>query len=988
MEKGKVLEQLLPELSSFLEIIDQEPLGTTARRKQQLIQTFIQQLKSSSGDDGEYMYMNSISPTLKTLIAERASASANEESAGPSPLKTPTSRTLPRPKLPLPRIPELPTPMSQTAWEGSQVCREFRTVLAGSAESRLPLAVALLPAKDPEEGFPSSPEDHYEEAVSFESGILPEFNHFFDCTSPATASSVDAEGCYEDATYPPTPNSTTPDNRDDSDALSSSYESYEEEEDDGKGQRSTPQWPPPEASLGLAQGSRMCAFMLRKKRFGQWAKQLCVLRGDRLLCYKNSRQKSPQLELALGGCTVAYAVKSGRRKTRHEIRISRADSDPLVLAAASREHAEHWRQVLQEICDPENKTAVAAAAAAAEASGTLPRAKEELEKRCSLETPGSDAESIVTVSSGEGLPSDADGKDGSKAARPGWSLGKATGKRLTQIIGRRQKKKELPESPQRSARGGGSSGDGGGGVGGAGDADASGCLSVLTESGWQECWGSLEGSTLFLGSGGGGGVGGAKGEPPAGSIALHGCRLAPGLVPKHPLAFRLLRGDKEVATLEAASWVETGRWVGLLLATTGCGTEPESLLYEHVDTETSSRFLHAAKLSRGIKVRQASSPNVYTDGPPCRSRDHSPSDDPYENLTRDGALALAATAGGALRSASDGPRDPATPEERAPSECPSVPPAPTPCGTDSGGGDDDDAGLRELAEEIMRDIGGRLLHDPGDYLSIARGLEGGGGGGGGGGAGSSRQWDAATGEGHERDSPAPGDKETERNSCDVDSCSSSTTSSSSCCADASGARGDAPRDKDGKRRAALLAEPSLGQRYGRRRVEADAARLQAEALELQRRRQDVRSRLSELRRERREAREAPEARQGDGGASGETEAAALRLLEERCRACEGERVDLELRLIEVMERLKHALSGGPSLGLTISPRPAERDAVPQVPDGRRRDSLCCDTADSEVRLLPVNSQAAMRRRPLSIYALACSGAVLQKAKEWETKKGT
>uniref|UniRef100_S4RHL3 PH domain-containing protein n=1 Tax=Petromyzon marinus TaxID=7757 RepID=S4RHL3_PETMA len=259
----------------------------------------------------------------------------------------------------------------------------------------------------------SSPEDHYEEAVSFGSGILPEFNHFFD----------------------------------DSDALSSSYESYEEEDDDGKGQRSTPQWPPPEASLGLAQGSRMCAFMLRKKRFGQWAKQLCVLRGDRLLCYKNSRQKSPQLELALGGCAVVYAVKSGRRKTRHEIRISRADSDPLVLAAASREHAEHWRQVLQEICDPENKMAVAAAAATGEASGTPPRAKEELEKRCSLETPGSDAESIVTVSSGEGLPSDADGKDGSKAARPGWSLGKATGKRLTQIIGRRQKKKELPESP-------------------------------------------------------------------------------------------------------------------------------------------------------------------------------------------------------------------------------------------------------------------------------------------------------------------------------------------------------------------------------------------------------------------------------------------------------------------------------------------------------------------------------------------------------------
>lgn len=69
----------------------------------------------------------------------------------------------------------------------------------------------------------------------------------------------------------------------DSDALSSSYESYDEEEEDCKGQKMQHQWPSEEASMDLVKDARICAFLLRKKRFGQWTKLLCVIKEQKLL---------------------------------------------------------------------------------------------------------------------------------------------------------------------------------------------------------------------------------------------------------------------------------------------------------------------------------------------------------------------------------------------------------------------------------------------------------------------------------------------------------------------------------------------------------------------------------------------------------------------------------------------------------------------------------------------------------------------------------
>lgn len=71
--------------------------------------------------------------------------------------------------------------------------------------------------------------------------------------------------------------------------MSSSYESYDEEEEDGKGKKTRHQWPSEEASMDLVKDAKICAFLLRKKRFGQWSKLLCVVKDTKLLVTRGGR---------------------------------------------------------------------------------------------------------------------------------------------------------------------------------------------------------------------------------------------------------------------------------------------------------------------------------------------------------------------------------------------------------------------------------------------------------------------------------------------------------------------------------------------------------------------------------------------------------------------------------------------------------------------------------------------------------------------------
>uniref|UniRef100_A0A3Q4BGS5 Actin filament-associated protein 1-like 2 n=1 Tax=Mola mola TaxID=94237 RepID=A0A3Q4BGS5_MOLML len=128
----------------------------------------------------------------------------------------------------------------------------------------------------------------------------------------------------------------------DGEAVSSSYESYDEEDvSRGKSPSAQHQWPSAEASIELMKDSRICAFLWRKKWLGQWAKQLCVIKDHRLLCYKSSKEQTPLLDVSLLGCSVVYKEKQLKRK-EHKLKIIPVGGEAIVLALQSKEQTEQW----------------------------------------------------------------------------------------------------------------------------------------------------------------------------------------------------------------------------------------------------------------------------------------------------------------------------------------------------------------------------------------------------------------------------------------------------------------------------------------------------------------------------------------------------------------------------------------------------------------------------------------------------------------------
>ncbi|XP_074130186.1 actin filament-associated protein 1 isoform X7 [Sminthopsis crassicaudata] len=211
----------------------------------------------------------------------------------------------------------------------------------------------------------SLPEGYYEEAVPLSPGKAPE---------------------YITSNY-------------DSDAMSSSYESYDEEEEDGKGKKTRHQWPSDEASMDLVKDAKICAFLLRKKRFGQWTKLLCVIKDTKLLCYKSSKDQQPHMELPLHGCSITYIPKDSKKK-KHELKITHQGTDALVLAVQSKEQAEQWLKVIKEVYNN-----CSGAVDSDGPSSSSPVHKTELEKKLSSERPSSDgeggAENGITMCNGK-----------------------------------------------------------------------------------------------------------------------------------------------------------------------------------------------------------------------------------------------------------------------------------------------------------------------------------------------------------------------------------------------------------------------------------------------------------------------------------------------------------------------------------------------------------------------------------------------------------
>ncbi|KAJ1126698.1 hypothetical protein NDU88_005104 [Pleurodeles waltl] len=500
-----VLEQLIPELNLLLELLDQEYLSTSAREKTTAVSSILQKLQPPAGDELNFTYVNTASLRNGTSFVESLFNDFDCD------------------------LQELQNMKDDEEDESEeQPCKMSPSVPVD--------APPPLPTTPP-------PEDYYEEADPLGPGKSPEYITSHNSSSPPN--SIE-DGYYEDAdnNYPLTRiNGETKVSYNDSDGMSSSYESYDEEDEDGKAQRTTHQWPSEEASMDLVRDCRICAFLLRKKRFGQWAKQLTVIKENKLLLYKSSKDQQPHMELPLTLCGVTYVPKDGRRK-KHELRFSLPGTEALVLAVQSKEQAEEWLKVIREVSspglggtEPQNSPAL--------------RHKLYLDKRLSHEKQTSDSDSMVN---GDNCTLNSR-REHAKVKRSGLaelkgSVSRAAGRKITRIISF-SKRKPSPEDTQTSST--------------EEDIPCCGYLNVLVNRCWKERWCRLKGETWPW--------------------------------TQTPLCTAYPAQRAGGVGFGGSSSEEMGRWLGLLLAETGAQTVPEALHYDYVDVETIANIVTAVRHS-------------------------------------------------------------------------------------------------------------------------------------------------------------------------------------------------------------------------------------------------------------------------------------------------------------------------------------------------------------------------------------------------------
>ncbi|XP_073503973.1 actin filament-associated protein 1 isoform X2 [Phyllobates terribilis] len=717
------------------------------------------------------------------------------------------------------------------------------------------------------------------------------------------------EGYYEEA-VPLSPDY-------DSDAMSSSYESYDEEEEDGKGQKKRLQWPSEEASMFLVKDAKICAFLLRKKRFGQWTKLLCVIKENKLMCYKSSKDQQPQMELLLNGCSVSYVPKDGKKK-KHELKITHQGTDALVLAVQSEEQAEQWLKVMKEACSSFGGTVDSDGH-----SSSSPVPKTEVEKKLS-ERPSSDGE--CNVENGTAMVNGKEPvkrkKSGTKTEAKG-AVTKVTGKKITKIIGLGKKKPSTDEQTSSAEE----------------DVPTCGYLNVLSNNRWRERWCRVKDHKLIF----------HKDRTDLKthivSIPLRGCEVIPGLDSKHLLTFRLLRNGQEVAVLEASSSENMGRWIGILLAETGSSTDPGALHYDYIDVDTTANVIQTAKQSFCFMNRRVISTNPYREAPtngyscpsgaalhyddvPCINGLWRPDED-YSYNRQKGEEVL---------------YDEADVYDNLPSPKIFARNLPT-----------DKKPNRFSSEKLS----------PNHYKSPV--------------SSSSLSSASVTNHSPNTGRASPGSASQLR--------SKKPPIASNGIASKSRIAGIQPRKPLPASTVKRSSSNAEQYKYGKNRVEADAKRLQLKEEELLKKKEALRNRLAQLRKEKRDTKAAIEANAGRKSQAMLED--KLKKLEEECKVKETERVNLELELTEVKENLKKAMAGGITLGLAIEPK--NGTSRPQSPVLRHRTVenspiSSCDTSDAECSL-PVNSATALKRQPAA-HNSPVRGHVLRKAKEWEQKNGT
>ncbi|XP_077047881.1 actin filament-associated protein 1-like 2 isoform X3 [Agelaius phoeniceus] len=171
------------------------------------------------------------------------------------------------------------------------------------------------------------------------------------------------------------------------DSDSSHYESYgeeeEEEEEEAVKDRAHYLRCSAEAEPPGRPEPQLCGFLWRKRWLGQWAKQLFIVREHVLLCFRCAADLQPVLELDLRGCRVTAKDKRGK-KMPHALKVTGTAGEVLVIGFQSRQQAEDWRKVIEEVSSdaPSGLAALSVPAPPSSRLSRLGKEEEEDENRC------------------------------------------------------------------------------------------------------------------------------------------------------------------------------------------------------------------------------------------------------------------------------------------------------------------------------------------------------------------------------------------------------------------------------------------------------------------------------------------------------------------------------------------------------------------------------------------------------------------------------
>ncbi|XP_068113502.1 actin filament-associated protein 1-like 2 isoform X2 [Hyperolius riggenbachi] len=679
---------------------------------------------------------------------------------------------------------------------------------------------------------------------------------------PVPNTKVDVqEGYYEEAEpYDASIN-------EDGEPVSSSYESYDEDENLKKS-AAQHQWPSTEASIELMKDALICAFLWRKKWLGQWAKQLCVIRDNRLLCYKSSKDHSPQLDISLVGCSVTHKEKQVRKK-EHKLKITPASSDVIVLGMQSKDQALQWLKVIQDVSGIQTDPVP-------EISLTTPDTPRSTQNKGDVTDRYSAASE--SGSSTDGHPETTDVKEVKKKG--------TSGLKLSNLMNLGRKKSSSMESPEKSL-------------------ETSNYLNVMINSQWKSRYCCVrEGQLHFFQDRN-------KSKAAIQPVSLMGCDIIPQPTQDHLYSFRILHNGEELAMLEAKTSQDMGHWLGLLLSESGSKTDPEEFDYDYVDADRISCIVTAAKNSYFLMQRKFSEPNTYIDNP--RSG-RSQQDDLYDDV------------------------------------------------------DVSDTVDEEPKPELGKDMEDHTYLDllPARYFVHGAGMK-------------------ALGK-----SPLGSPKPERDNTKELEGEQDIVNDPEPSCPvveEVEPVSEEPPTSLQVKTESALTASPLLGKakldrskmsspvaietKLGKNRTEAEARRFLEEKEKLERDREEIRELLAQLRKEKRELKETI-ANCSDKSVLVSLEE-RLKSKEEECKQRENQRVDLELKIVEVKENLRKAELGPVTLGTTVDPVLVDSSSnVKSYSPSHIPDSS------------PINSAMALKSRPLSIMTTG-KGTVLQKAKEWEKK---